>query len=47
MDQLGQSLWRVIKLRNNPLFPTETVVAIGMQMIDALESLHRAGYIHR
>merc|ERR1712096_521027 len=46
MDRLGISL-KALYSRCNRIFPVQTVSLIGIQMLDRLETLHNAGWLHQ
>lgn len=46
MDRLGISL-KTLYSRCNRIFPVQTVALIGIQLLDRLETLHNAGWLHQ
>ena len=45
MERLGVSLLDVIK-KNKLKFSDQQVVALGVQLINAIEKFHELGYVH-
>ena len=45
MERLGVSLVDIFK-KNKMKFSLKQIVALGMQLIDAIEKLHEVGFIH-
>ncbi|XP_060526797.1 serine/threonine-protein kinase VRK1-like [Cylas formicarius] len=45
MDMFGTDLHKLY-LKNNKMFPTETVFQLAIQILDVLEYIHSRGYVH-
>ena len=46
MEPLGDSLDVIFKRFNNK-FPSETILMIGLQVLDRIQHVHSKGYLHR
>lgn len=47
MERLGENLAELRKQRPNGTFSLCTSLRLGIQMIEALEGIHKLGFIHR
>ena len=47
MQLLGQNLSEVRRARPEGLFSASTTALLGLQMLQAIENVHRQGYLHR
>ncbi|KAJ5071418.1 tau-tubulin kinase 2 [Anaeramoeba ignava] len=47
MELLGENITKLRKKQAESKFTISTILKIGIQMISALESLHKLGYLHR
>ena len=45
MERLGVSLVEILK-KNRLQFTYDQVIALGVQLIDAIEKFHELGYVH-
>ncbi|KAJ6243216.1 tau-tubulin kinase 1 [Anaeramoeba flamelloides] len=47
MELLGSNLWNLKKNQPNSRFTLATTIKLSVEMISAIEDLHKIGYIHR